>query len=101
MPSRQWLRDAAAMPERPVSETYPRIRAPWRAIAAEAREAIAKGELGPGGPFPSISETCSMYFVGRSTVRKALRRLAAEGLIGLEPGVGYFVPGTAPARAVP
>lgn len=89
---RQWLRDAATAPERPVSESHPHIRVPWRAIAAEARDAIAKGSLAAGESFPSIGELCAMYFVSRRTVRKAMAALAAEGLIELEPGMGYFVP---------
>jgi DNA-binding GntR family transcriptional regulator len=100
MPSRQWLRDAAVIPERPVSEAFPHIRTPWKAIAAEARDDIARGSLAPGEPFPSISHLCQMYFVSRGTAKKALRCLANEGLIELEPGIGYFVPGT-PAGAPP
>lgn len=76
----------------PISETFPHIRVPWKAIAAELRDAIERGDMVPREPVASIAEMTSMYGVCRSTVRKALQAAAAEGLIELRAGKGYFVP---------
>jgi DNA-binding GntR family transcriptional regulator len=79
---------------RPVSETFPEIRVPWKAIAAELREAI-EHDMIPGEPVGSIAETARMYQVNPNTARKALRALAAEGLLESRPRRGYFVAATA------
>jgi DNA-binding transcriptional regulator YhcF (GntR family) len=85
---------AAAPAQRrpPVSEQFPHERTPWRAIAAEIRYA-AEHDLMPGQPVGSIDQLAGMYKVNRKTAHKALRALAAEGLIELRPGRGYFKPG--------
>jgi GntR family phosphonate transport system transcriptional regulator len=74
----------------PLSQTFPGERTPWRAIAAELRAAIA-GDMVPGEPVGSAAELAAMYFVNRKTARKALVALAAEGLIEVRRGRGYFV----------
>jgi DNA-binding GntR family transcriptional regulator len=45
----------------------------------------------PGEPLGSVAATAGMYGVSRGTARKAYAAMAAEGLIELEPGMGYFV----------
>lgn len=85
---------AAAPAQRrpPVSARFPRIRTPWRAIAAELRYAAAH-DLQPGEQVPSLAELADTYRVNRKTAAKAVRALAAEGVIELRNGFGYFVPG--------
>ena len=82
---------------RRISGQFPEIRTPWKAIAAELRYAIGH-DMVPGEPLPSIPATAKMYEVHRNTVRKALAAIAAEGLIELRPGVGYFVPKPSPGE---
>jgi DNA-binding GntR family transcriptional regulator len=77
---------------RPVSKTFRHIHTPWRAIAAELRDAIER-DMVPGEPVGFISETARMYDVNWKTARKAFVAVAAEGLIEVRPGRGYFVPG--------
>lgn len=90
------MTDARTRP--PLSETFPHIRTPWKAIAAEVREACARGELAAGEPLPHLGEMATLYGVNRVTAAKALRALAAEGLVELEPGIGYFATGAPKAH---
>jgi DNA-binding GntR family transcriptional regulator len=50
-------------------------------LAGELREAIMKGEFAGGRQFPTETVLCRKYDVSRYTIREALRRLEAEGLI--------------------
>jgi len=77
--------------EHPVSRTFPHIRVPWKAIAAETRDAIARGDMVPGEPAGPFSALASMYGVSRATAHKALMALAAEGLIEQGPGRSWHV----------
>ena len=76
----------------PVSSAFPHIRTPWKAIAAEVRDAIERGDKVPGEPLPSLAELTAMYGVSRKTALKAVKQLAAEGLIERVPGHPYRVP---------
>lgn len=76
----------------PVSGQFRHIRTPWKAIAAELRYAAAH-DLQPGEQVPSLVELAGTYQVNRKTAAKAVRALAAEGVIELRNGFGYFVPG--------
>ena len=87
-------RAAAAAAERgrpPLSATFPHIRTPWRAIAAELRDAAVHA-MRPDEPMPSLTGLTATYGVDRKTARKALQALAAEGLIERVPGRPYRVP---------
>ena len=64
---------------------------PWRQVAAELRDALARGDYGPDDRLPSMSELAAQWDVNRKTAGKALRALADEGLIEVEPGMGYYV----------
>ena len=75
---------------RRISGQFPEIRTPWKAVAAELRYAI-EHDMVPGEPLPSANATAQMYEVHRNTVRKAFAAMAAEGLIELVSGRGYFV----------
>jgi GntR family transcriptional regulator, histidine utilization repressor len=52
---------------------------------------IASGEFGPGSRVPSENELVSRFGLSRMTVNRALRELAADGLLSRRPGVGSFV----------
>src|SRR3954469_25653999 len=71
---------------------------PYRQIAADLREAIRRGELGPGDKLPSETELINHYGVARMTVRQALSELRAEGLVVPEHGRGVFVRARPPVR---
>jgi GntR family transcriptional regulator len=63
----------------------------YRRIAGDLREAIHRGELGPGSQLPTEEELRQRYGVSRNTVRLALAALANEGVISSTPGRGTFV----------
>lgn len=68
-------------------------------IASDLRAGIAGGTYSAGGQLPTEAELCARYAVSRFTVREALRRLQAEGLIERRRGSGTTV-ATATNRAV-
>jgi GntR family transcriptional regulator len=47
--------------------------------------------LDPGSPIPSERELCSLFDVSRTTVRTAIGRLVAEGVLQRDHGRGTFV----------
>lgn len=62
-------------------------------IAKSIRDAIVSGELDVGERLPSEAELSDQFNVSRSTVREALKRLAAQSLIRTQRGAtgGAFV----------
>ena len=60
-------------------------------LAGELREAILAGEFASGKQFPTETTLCKRFDVSRFTVREALRRLEAEGLIQRKRGSGTTV----------
>jgi len=56
-------------------------RSGYRKIADDLREAIARGQYQPGGTIPTESEISTSYGVNRTTARRAIARLRAEGLV--------------------
>lgn len=60
-------------------------------LAGELREFIMAGRFANGGQFPTETELCKQYSVSRFTVREALRKLQAEGLIARKRGSGTTV----------
>jgi GntR family transcriptional regulator len=67
-------------------------------VADRLRERISAGEWPPGSRLPSEHELAVEYGVSRPTVRSALRRLAAAGLLRVRHGAGTFV--TAHGRGI-
>ncbi len=59
-------------------------------IVETVRAAILGGELGPGRPLREL-ELARRLEVSRGSVREALIRLEAEGLVESRPGAGSFV----------
>ena len=72
---------AGVTPGRPVFAAFPHVRTPWRAIAAECRAAVERGDLAPSALLPPLGELCAVYGVSHNTARKAMKYLAGEGLI--------------------
>lgn len=66
-------------------------RAPFRQIADHLRDAITRGDLGPGDRLPSEADLIGHYDVARMTVRQAVAELRGEGLVVAEHGRGVFV----------
>ena len=60
-------------------------------VADELRAGIAAGQFAEGAQLPTESVLCERYGVSRFTVREALRRLQAEGLIRRRRGSGTIV----------
>ena len=60
-------------------------------LAGELREAILGGKFANGTQFPTETSLCKQHDVSRFTVREALRRLEAEGLIQRKRGSGTTV----------
>ena len=50
-------------------------------IAGELQEQIAQGKLKPGDRLPSERSLCSLFGVGRTTIREGLKALAVRGLV--------------------
>lgn len=59
-------------------------------LAAALREQILDGRFAPGAPLRE-QELAESYGVSRHTLRAALRQLASEGLVNLEPNRGAAV----------
>ncbi|GMG81072.1 hypothetical protein LNKW23_02840 [Paralimibaculum aggregatum] len=62
-------------------------------IAAEIRQLIVEGRLGPDARLPGEQELAARFAVSRPTLREALKRLAAQNLIRTRRGAagGSFV----------
>ena len=60
-------------------------------VAGELRTAILADKFGKDNPFPTETALCKQYDVSRFTVREALKRLQAEGLISRRRGSGTVV----------
>jgi GntR family transcriptional regulator len=61
----------------------------WAQLAAALRDRLSAGAYGER--FPTESELASEFDVSRATVREAVRRLRAEGLLDARRGSGTFV----------
>ncbi len=60
-------------------------------LADRIRERITSGRWSPHSNLPSERELCEQYNISRITVRQALSRLDADGLIYTTPGKGRYV----------
>jgi DNA-binding GntR family transcriptional regulator len=73
----------------PASPAPPAPR--YAQVAADLRAAIVAGDFADGAALPTESALCAQYGVSRFTVREALRRLQADGLIRRRRGSGTIV----------
>jgi GntR family transcriptional repressor for pyruvate dehydrogenase complex len=62
------------------------VRRAFQQVADSLRELMMKGDLRPGARLPTEPQLAINFRVSRSTVREALRTLAAEGLIDTKRG---------------
>jgi regulatory GntR family protein len=60
-------------------------------LATIVRARIRSGELAPNQPIPGEPTLMRQYGVAQETARKAVRALAAEGLVYVVPGCGAYV----------
>jgi GntR family transcriptional regulator len=72
----------------------------WRQIADQVRALLMAGRLRPGARLATVRELAIDLGVNHNTVAEAYRRLAAEGFVSLERGVGAVVLERAAPRAV-
>jgi len=63
----------------------------YQVVSDSILHKIESDELKPNDRLPSESELCSMYSVGRNTVRRALSELVNDGVLKTVPGLGTFV----------
>jgi DNA-binding FadR family transcriptional regulator len=70
-----------------------RVRKAYEQVADQIRELIVTGELSPGDRLPNEALLSRDFGVSRTTVREALRLLAAQGLLRTSKGAagGSFV----------
>lgn len=62
----------------------------WAQVESDLRRRLSNGEFGDGA-FPTDLELTSEYGVSRHTVREAVRRLTADGIVTRERGRGTTV----------
>lgn len=68
----------------------------WVRVTRTVTNRIASGELRPAGPAPALAVLARDLGVSRSTVTRAYRELAAQGILRQVPGHGYqLTPGDA------
>lgn len=70
----------------------------YQQLAALLREQIESGELAGGDRVPTEAELADRYGASRNTVRLALGRLRAEGLLISQQGKGSFVRSDGPIK---
>jgi GntR family transcriptional regulator len=61
-----------------------------QAVTADLRDQLVDGRLRAGGLLPTETQLVARYLVSRQIVRRALRHLAADGLVLRIPGRGTF-----------
>src|SRR5436305_11035027 len=63
----------------------------WRQIADQVRALLVSGRLRPGARLATVRELALDLGVNHNTVAEAYRKLATEGFVSLERGVGAVV----------
>src|SRR4051794_23268773 len=61
------------------------------AVASQLQDLIRSGHFGDDGRLPSERELADQFGVGRGSMREAMRRLEALGIVVKNQGVGTFV----------
>lgn len=68
-------------------------------VVAQLREAIERGDYGPGEMLPSERELCRRMEVSRPVMREAMSSLQLLGIVRTRAGLGSFVTETTPVPA--
>ena len=66
-------------------------RARYQQVADDLRDAIKRGEFGPGAMLPSQPELARRYGLNQTSINRAIAVLRAEGYVRVEHGRGAFV----------
>jgi GntR family transcriptional regulator len=69
----------------------------YEQVIHAVRKAVLKGQLTPGSRFPSVRQLSQELRINPNTAHKIITHLIAEGLLGVQPGLGTIV--QKPARA--
>ncbi|MFJ8750454.1 GntR family transcriptional regulator [Streptomyces sp. NPDC102441] len=69
---------------------------PYRQLAEILRLRIARGDWAAGRAIPSETQLVQEYGLARSTVRRAIAVLVADGIVFVVPQRGTFVAETPP-----
>ncbi|MCU1469379.1 MAG: GntR family transcriptional regulator [Glaciihabitans sp.] len=70
----------------------------WIQAVNLINDQIARGVLRPGMRIAPERELCQQLGISRVTLRKALTKLVADGVLSASHGRGWYVASTAPAR---
>lgn len=60
-------------------------------VAQQIKDAILKGTMKPGYKLPPERELVKYFQASRVSIREALKRIEASGLLKIKPGSGVFV----------
>jgi len=60
-------------------------------IEEQIEAMIASGQFKPGEKLPSVRELCTLFGVGRSSVRDAITALKGKGIVDVKQGEGTFI----------
>lgn len=63
----------------------------YRQLAAQLREAVARGKLLPEEQLPSVRELSRSLVVNPNTIARVYTELEREGVLNTRPGRGVFV----------
>jgi GntR family transcriptional regulator len=63
---------------------------PSERVLTDMRRRLQSGEWEPNSALPTVAELAAHYEVGHGTVSRAIRQLAAEGLVHTVPKYGVF-----------
>ena len=72
----------------------------YERVMQEIRSAVFSGELKPGEQLPPERELAEMLGVSRTSLREALKMLAAAGIVTIKHGQGVFVSATDPDQYI-
>jgi GntR family transcriptional regulator, transcriptional repressor for pyruvate dehydrogenase complex len=67
------------------------VKKNYEVVAEELEKMIGEGVLEPGTKLSTIDQLAQQYGVGKSTIREALTRLKAKGLIEAKQGEGTYI----------
>lgn len=63
----------------------------YEQVVYAVQKAILKGQLQPGSRFPSVRQLSQELRINPNTAHKIVAHLTAEGLLGVQPGIGTVV----------